>query len=193
MSVGKPLRLVSPGSPGISIATTHTQARYVLPEILRRFRDIHPLIPLHLRQGDSAQIDELMARGEADIALASGSHPALTGLLRIPCFRWRRVIVTPWEHPLAGISQPTLAQLAAWPLVTYSLGNFRTSSLMEAFHREGLSPDIAVTSWDSGVLKACIREGLGVGILLILQSTARKMRICRSAMSRIFSSRSRPG
>ncbi len=105
---------------GFSIATTHTQARYVLPAILCRLRELHPHLPIHLRHGDSGQIPELIKRGEAHMAIASGSDPAFTGLLRVPCFRWRRVIVTPEDHPLAYVNQPTLAQLAAYPLITYT-------------------------------------------------------------------------
>jgi DNA-binding transcriptional LysR family regulator len=107
-------------SPGLSIATTHTQARYVLPSILCRFRELHLHLPIHLRQGDSGQIPELIARGEAHIAIASGTDPTFASMLRVPCFRWRRVIVTPESHPLAYVSQPTLAQLADYPLITYT-------------------------------------------------------------------------
>ena len=158
----------SPGetvSPGLSIATTHTQARYVLPSILCRFRELHPHLPIHLRQGDSGQIPDLIARCEAHMAIASGSDPAFASMLRVPCFRWRRVIVTPEDHPLAYVNQPTLAQLAAYPLITYTPSTRRVSSLMAAFHREGLQPELAVTASDTGVLKAYIRKGMGVGIL----------------------------
>ena len=152
-------------SSGLSIATTHTQARYVLPSILCHLRELHPHLPIHLRQGDSGQIPDLIASGEAQVAIASGSDPAFAGLLRVPCFRWRRVIVTPESHPLAYVNQPTLAQLAGYPLITYTPSTRRISSLLAAFHREGLEPELAVTSSDTGVLKAYIRKGMGVGIL----------------------------
>jgi DNA-binding transcriptional LysR family regulator len=104
----------------LSIATTHTQARYVLPQILKRFRDKYPKVRLHLHQGNSEQIADLAATDRIDLAIATGASPMFAGLVRLPCFRWHRAIVVPDGHPLGEISKPTMAELAQYPLVTYS-------------------------------------------------------------------------
>src|SRR5262245_59624676 len=104
----------------LSIATTHTQARYVLPPVLRRFRDKYPKVRLHLHQGNSDQIAELARPDRIDLAIATGASPIFGGLVRLPCFRWHRAIVVPDGHPLGEIVKPTMAQLAEYPLVTYS-------------------------------------------------------------------------
>jgi LysR family cys regulon transcriptional activator len=88
-----------------------------------------------------------------------------SGLVRLPCFRWHRAIVVPNGHPLGEISKPTMAELAQYPLVTYSFSFSGPASLVELFAEEGLTPNVALTAWDSDVIKKYVREGLGVGIL----------------------------
>jgi LysR family transcriptional regulator, cys regulon transcriptional activator len=149
----------------LSIATTHTQARYVLPQILKRFRDKYPKVRLHLHQGNSEQIADLAATDRIDLAIATGASPMFAGLVRLPCFRWHRAIVVPDGHPLGEISKPTMAELAQYPLVTYSFSFSGPASLVELFSEEGLTPNVALTAWDSDVIKKYVREGLGVGIL----------------------------
>jgi LysR family cys regulon transcriptional activator len=149
----------------LSIATTHTQARYVLPQVLRRFRDRYPKVRLHLHQGNPEQIADLASTDRIDFAIATGSSPVFSDLTRLPCYRWHRAIVVPHGHPLGEISRPTFADLANLPLVTYSFSFSGPSSLMELFADEGLTPNVALTAWDSDVIKKYVREGLGVGIL----------------------------
>jgi LysR family cys regulon transcriptional activator len=149
----------------LSIATTHTQARYVLPPVLKRFRDKYPKVRLHLHQGNSEQIAELASTDRIDFAIATGTSPIFGGLVRLPCFRWHRAIVVPNGHPLGEIVKPTMAELAQYPLVTYSFSFSGPSSLVELFAEEGLTPNVALTAWDSDVIKKYVREGLGVGIL----------------------------
>ena len=148
-----------------SIATTHTQARYVLPQVLRKFRDRYPKVRLHLHQGNSEQIAELAATDRIDVAIATGSSPIFADLVRLPCYRWHRCIVVPHGHPLGETPQPSLADLAQHPLVTYSFSFSGPSSLLDLFAREGLVPNVALTAWDSDVIKKYVRDGLGVGIL----------------------------
>jgi LysR family cys regulon transcriptional activator len=149
----------------LSIATTHTQARYVLPEVLKVFRQKFPQVRLHLHQGTSEQIAELVARDRVDFVIATGTGALFSDLVRLPCYRWRRVIVVPEDHPLAAVSQPTLAQLAEHPIITYSFSFSGPSSLLEVFAKAGVTPNIALTAWDSDVIKAYIRAGFGIGIL----------------------------
>jgi LysR family cys regulon transcriptional activator len=149
----------------LSIATTHTQARYVLPQVLKRFREKYPKVRLNLHQGNSEQIAELAATDRIDIAIATGSSPVFAGLVRLPCFRWHRCIIVPDGHPLGEIPKPSFEDLAAYPLVTYSFSFNGPSSLLELFGEHGLTPNVALTAWDSDVIKKYVREGLGVGIL----------------------------
>jgi LysR family transcriptional regulator, cys regulon transcriptional activator len=149
----------------LSIATTHTQARYVLPPVLKRFRDHYPKVRLHLHQGNSEQIADLAATDRVDFAIATGISPMFSGLVRLPCYRWHRCIIVPHGHPLAELDSPGFADLARYPLVTYSFSFSGPASLVELFAKEGLTPNVALTAWDSDVIKKYVREGLGVGIL----------------------------
>jgi LysR family cys regulon transcriptional activator len=149
----------------LSIATTHTQARYVLPPVLKRFRDKYPKVRLHLHQGNSEQIAELAVTDRIDLAIATGASPIFCGLVRLPCFRWHRCIIVPHGHPLGETPRPTFEELAQYPLVTYSFSFSGPSSLLESFAAAGQTPKVALTAWDSDVIKKYVREGLGVGIL----------------------------
>jgi DNA-binding transcriptional LysR family regulator len=103
----------------LSIATTHTQARYVLPEVIRAFRIKYPKVRLHLHQGTSEQIAEMVARDRVDFAIATGSEEQFPHLVRLPVYRWHRAVVVPRGHPLASAGKLTLKKLAEYPIVTY--------------------------------------------------------------------------
>jgi len=149
----------------LSIATTHTQARYVLPEVIQKFREQYPEVRLHLHQGTSEQIAEMAALDRIDFAIATGSQSLFEGYALLPCYRWHRDVVVPKGHPLARHKSPTLRQLAAHPIVTYVFGFAGPSSLLEIFAKEGLVPDVALTARDADVIKTYVRLGLGIGIL----------------------------
>jgi len=149
----------------LSIATTHTQARYVLPPVLKLFREKYPKVRLHLHQGNSEQIAELASTDRIDFAIATGASPIFAGLVRLPCYRWHRCIVVPHGHPLGELPKPGFADLANHPLVTYSFSFSGPASLLELFAAQGLKPNVALTAWDSDVIKKYVREGLGVGII----------------------------
>jgi LysR family cys regulon transcriptional activator len=149
----------------LSIATTHTQARYVLPPVLKRFRDKYPKVRLHLHQGNSEQIADLASTDRIDLAVATGANPIFGDLVRLPCYRWHRCIVVPHGHPLGDVVKPPMSELAKYPLITYSFSFKGPSSLLELFSEEGLTPNVALTAWDSDVIKKYVREGLGVGII----------------------------
>jgi LysR family transcriptional regulator, cys regulon transcriptional activator len=149
----------------LSIGTTHTQARYVLPAVIQKFCEQYPDVKFHLHQGTSEQIAEMGKLGRIDFAIATGSQEMFQDYVLLPCYQWRRRIVVPKEHPLARVGTPTLEQLAAFPLVTYVFSFTGPSSLHDAFARAGLSPTIALTARDSDVIKTYVRLGLGVGII----------------------------
>jgi LysR family cys regulon transcriptional activator len=149
----------------LSIGTTHTQARYVLPAIIQRFRTQYPDVEVHLHQGTVEQIAELALLDRIDLAIASGSRELFADHIVLPCYHWHRRIITPKGHPLTRIARPTLSQLAAWPLITYVFSFSGPASLTELFAAERLSPDVAITAQDSDVIKTYVRLGLGVGIV----------------------------
>ncbi len=149
----------------LSIATTHTQARYVLPEVVKAFRDQYPEVRLHLHQGTSEQIAEMAALDRIDFAIATGSQSLFEGHALLPCYQWHRHVVVPKGHPLAKVKVPTLKQLAAYPIITYVFGFTGPSSLMEIFAKEGLVPNVALTARDADVIKTYVRLGLGIGIV----------------------------
>jgi LysR family cys regulon transcriptional activator len=149
----------------LAIATTHTQARYVLPPVVQAFREKYPEVELHLHQGTSEQIAEMVATDRVQLAIATGSDGLFPGLVLLPVYRWHRQVIVPRKHPLAGVEKLTLKELAKYPLVTYVFSFSGASSLHTVFAREGLVPRVALTARDSDVIKTYVRLGLGVGIV----------------------------
>lgn len=150
----------------LSIATTHTQARYVLPEIIREFRKRFPKVGLNLHQGTSEQIADMVAANDIDFAIATGSRDLFSELMLLPGYRWDRSIIVPKGHELTKLDRKlTLHDLAQYPLVTYVFSFGGQSSLKRAFAEEGLEPDVVFTARDADVIKTYVRMGLGVGIV----------------------------
>jgi LysR family cys regulon transcriptional activator len=149
----------------LSIATTHTQARYVLPEVVKAFRERYPEVRLHLHQGTSEQIAEMAALDRIDFAIATGSEGLFDGFVLLPCYKWHRHVVVPRNHPLARAKKITLKQLAAHPIITYVFSFTGPSSLHGIFAKEGLVPNVVLTARDADVIKTYVRLGLGVGIV----------------------------
>ncbi len=157
----------------LAIGTTHTQARYVLPDVIAGFRDRYPGIRLDLHQGTTEQIAEMAESGQIDFAIATGSEDRFPDWVLLPCYRWDRNIVVPADHPLATVDRPiTLQDLAAHPLVTYVFSSRGESSLMRAFADAGLQADVAFTARDADVIKTYVRMGLGVGIIASMACAA---------------------
>ncbi len=153
------------GRGSLSIGTTHTQARYVLPDVLREFRARYPNVRLHLHQGTSEQIAEMVAQDRIDCAIATGSEALFPELTLLPCYRWNRVVIVPRGHPLAGSGKLGFRQLASHPLITYTFSFTGPSSLNEAFAKAGYTPNVAITARDADVIVTYVRLGLGVGIV----------------------------
>ncbi|TLY62779.1 MAG: HTH-type transcriptional regulator CysB [Gammaproteobacteria bacterium] len=153
------------GRGSLSIGTTHTQARYVLPDVIREFRGRYPNVRLNLHQGTSEQIAEMVAHDRIDCAVATGSEHLFADLTLLPCYRWHRTVIVPRDHPLASGGRLTLRALAAYPIITYTFSFTGPSSLHEAFAKAGLTPNVAITARDADVIQTYVRLGLGVGIV----------------------------
>ncbi len=150
----------------LSIATTHTQARYVLPDVIRKFRVRYPKVGLNMHQGTSEQIADMVAANEIDFAIATGSRELFSNLLLVPSYHWDRKIIVPKGHELTKLDgKASLHDLAKFPLVTYVFSFGGQSSLKRAFADEGLEPDVVFTARDADVIKTYVRMGLGVGIV----------------------------
>jgi LysR family transcriptional regulator, cys regulon transcriptional activator len=153
------------GRGSLSIGTTHTQARYVLPDVIRQFRDRYPNVRLNLHQGTSEQIAEMVAHDRIDCAVATGSDSLFSDLTLLPCYVWHRTVIVPKTHPLVNAGKLSFRTLATYPLITYTFSFTGPSSLHEAFARAGLTPNIAITARDADVILTYVRLGLGVGIV----------------------------
>jgi LysR family transcriptional regulator, cys regulon transcriptional activator len=153
------------GRGALSIGTTHTQARYVLPAVIQQFRQKYPQVRLNLHQGTSEQIAEMVAHDRIDAAIATGSEQLFSDLTLLPCYRWFRTVLVPKDHPLTQVGKLTYKALAGYPLVTYTFSFSGPSSLHDAFARAGLTPNVAITARDADVIKTYVRLGLGVGIV----------------------------
>ncbi len=149
----------------LSIATTHTQARYALPNVIESFIERYPDVSLHMHQGTPMQIAEMAANGTADFAIATEAMEHFHDLIMLPCYRWNRSIIVPRDHALAQKSTLTLEDVGAHPLVTYVFGFTGRSKLDEAFQKHDIQPRTVFTAADADVIKTYVRLGLGVGIV----------------------------
>ena len=152
-------------SGSLSIATTHTQARYALPAVIDSFISRYPEVSLHMHQGSPVQIAELAANGEVDFAIATEGLDLFADLVMLPCYHWNRSVVVPRDHPLASKDRLTLEDVAAHPIVTYVFGFTGRSKLDDAFKQRGLEPRVVFTATDADVIKTYVRLGLGIGII----------------------------
>ncbi|MDD2720521.1 MAG: HTH-type transcriptional regulator CysB [Gallionella sp.] len=149
----------------LTIATTHTQARYALPPVVKKFMARYPKVKLGLHQGSPTQIAEQVLNGEADICIATESLALYDDLITLPCYEWHHCVVTPPNHPLLAEKTLTLEALARYPIITYDFAFTGRGKINRAFSAAGLSPDIALTAIDADVIKTYVELGLGVGIL----------------------------
>ena len=152
----------------LTIATTHTQARYVLPATIKRFIANYPDVALHMHQGTPMQISEMASNRNVDFAIATEALELFDELIMLPCYRWNRSIIVPADHPLNTVTPLTLRQIAEYPLMTYVFGLTGRSQLDEAFAEAGLEPRVVFTAVDADVIKTYVRLGLGVGIIATL-------------------------
>lgn len=149
----------------LSIATTHTQARYALPPVISRFISKYPAVSLHMHQGTPIQISELAANRTVDFAIATEALELFSNLMMLPCYRWNRSIIVPRGHPLAKLRRPPLEAVAEFPIVTYVFGFTGRSQLDQAFAARALQPQVVFTATDADVIKTYVKLKLGVGII----------------------------
>lgn len=154
-----------PDKGSLYIATTHTQARYALPKVIKGFMERYPHVSLHMHQGSPHQIAEAVAKGSADFAIATEALHLYEDLVMLPCYHWNRAVVVKPDHPLTAKSKLTLDDISAFPIVTYTFGFTGRSELDAAFNRKGLTPHIVFTATDADVIKTYVRLGLGVGVI----------------------------
>lgn len=149
----------------LSIATTHTQARYVLPVPVAKLREAYPNVNISLHQGAPAQVAQMVMDEVAEIGIATESLSEYPELVTLPCYEWEHMLVIPKSHPLAGKVRITLEDLAAEPIITYHPSFTGRTRIDKAFAAKNLTPRIALEAIDSDVIKTYVRLGLGVGIV----------------------------
>ncbi|MFP5392244.1 MAG: CysB family HTH-type transcriptional regulator [Gammaproteobacteria bacterium] len=149
----------------LTIAATHTQARYALPKVVQAFRQDFPNVRIALQQSSPEHIAEWVLSGKADMGIATEGLSQFPDLASFPCYRWSHLIVVPEGHALLGRGQIRLEDLAEWPLITYDVGFTGRGHIDAAFAQAGVKPDIVLTAMDSDVIKQYVTLGLGVGLV----------------------------
>ena len=149
----------------LTIATTHTQARYALPPVITRFKREYPRVQLVLLQGSPSEIVALLQSGEADIGIATEALDGIDAFATFAFYQWRHAVVVPDGHALAQRSTLELAALAEYPLITYHDGFTGRGRIDATFAAAGLAPDIVLSALDADVIKTYVQVGLGVGII----------------------------
>ncbi|WP_114326366.1 HTH-type transcriptional regulator CysB [Candidatus Colwellia aromaticivorans] len=149
----------------LRIATTHTQARYALPDVIQGFIKKYSKVSLHMSQGTPTQISDAAAKGDADFAIATESLHLYNDLVMLPCYHWNRSIIVRKDHPLSRKQGVTIEDIAKYSLVTYVFGFTGRSELDDAFEKAGVEPKIAFTATDADVIKTYVRLGVGIGVI----------------------------
>lgn len=158
----------------LSVATTHTQARYALPRVVRSFREAYPSVRVALQQSSPEHIAEWVISGKADIGIATEGLSQFDELASFPCYNWNHVIVVPPGHELSQLEQVSLQDLAAYPLITYDVGFTGRGHIDDAFSQAGLTTDIVLTAMDSDVIQQYVALGMGIGIIASMAVEGRR-------------------
>jgi len=165
----------------LTIATTHTQARYSLPRVVNAFKQRYPKVRLTLKQGNPPQLAEMVLAGEADIAIATEALDQYPKLLALAGYQWRHCVVVPAKHPLLKEKRITLEMLAQYPIITYDPAFAGRSHIDDAFRTQGIAPDIVLSAVDSDVIKTYVELGLGIGIIAAVAFDEKRDLFLRSA------------
>ncbi len=152
-------------SGSLTIATTHTQARYMLPDVVQRFTVRYPKVKLSLIQGNPVQICQFAISGQADFCIATEAIATFEELVMLPCYGWNRCVIAPPQHPILKQRTLTLEEIAKYPLITYDFAFTGRSQINRAFETRGIKPNVVLTAIDSDVIKTYVALGLGIGIL----------------------------
>ncbi len=154
------------GNRGVfTIATTHTIARYVLPEVVEKFVSSYPEVKLVLKQGDPEEICALVDSGDADLAIGTDTTRDFPNLVKLQCFELQRCIIAQAGHPILSVPELTLEEVAKYPIITYDSRYSGRWKVMQAFSELGLEPKIVMSGIDADVCKTYVAKGLGIGIL----------------------------
>jgi DNA-binding transcriptional LysR family regulator len=164
----------------LSIATTHTQARYALPPVVQQFRQRFPRVKLSLQQGSPAQIAVMVIAGEADLAIATEAFDPFPELLSLPGYTWHHTVIVPDGHPLLASSELRLDDLARYPIITYGGSLTGRSHIDQAFAARGLKMDVVLTAVDADVIKTYVELGLGVGVIAEMAFNPQRDRTLRA-------------
>jgi LysR family cys regulon transcriptional activator len=168
------------GGNAIKIAATYSQARYVLPRVVKEFVRTHPGIEIFLKQGVPAELAQLVERGDADLSVSSMPPTIPENVVILRCAVVERIAVVPVNHPLARLRKITLEQIAKYPVITYDGAFIGRSAVLGAFERAGLALKIAISATDTDVMKAYAAQGLGVAIISAVAWDARSDKALRA-------------
>ena len=149
----------------LTVATTHTQARYALPPVIKQFIKRYPKVKLNLHQGNPTQIAQQVLSGEADIAIATESLSLYDELVTLPCYEWNHCVIVPPKHPLLSVKKLTLENIAQYPIITYDFAFSGRGKINAAFEAHKLTPNVVLTAIDADVIKTYVELGLGIGIV----------------------------
>ena len=149
----------------LTVATTHTQARYILPQIVSKFKKEFPKVHLALHQGSPNEISELLLNGEADLAIATESLSQMPELISFPFYTWHHAVIVPQGHPLENSKSLKIEDLAEYPIITYHEGFTGRKLIDETFSNANITPDIVMSALDADVIKTYVELGLGIGII----------------------------
>ncbi len=149
----------------LTIATTHTQARYKLPGAIQQFMQTYPQVKLNIHQGNPTQVTDWVATGEADVGIATESIGQEERLICLPCYEWNRSVVVPKGHDLEKQPLLTLQDIANHPLITYDFAFTGSTTVSEVFHNAGVTPNVVLTAIDADVIKTYVNLGLGIGLI----------------------------
>jgi LysR family cys regulon transcriptional activator len=149
----------------LTVAATHTQARYLLPKVITDFKKQYPKVHLRLHQGSPKEIAQMLLDGEADIGLATESLGEIEDLVAFPLFSWRHAVVVPKGHPLTNKEELTLEAIAEYPIITYHEGFTGRAQVEKVFEKAGVTPDIVMSALDADVIKSYVELGIGIGVI----------------------------
>ncbi|MCI7352770.1 MAG: HTH-type transcriptional regulator CysB [[Actinobacillus] rossii] len=172
----------------LCIATTNTQARYMLPAVIEKFSKQYPNVSLHVHQGSPNQLYDALLSGEVDFAITTEAQYLFDDVILLPCYKWNRSIVVKPDHPLTKIKNVTIEELGKYPLITYTFGFTGVSDLDYAFNSVGILPNIVFTATDADVIKTYVRLGLGVGIIASMAHTSADTDLVAIDASHLFKS-----
>lgn len=171
----------------LTIATTHTQARYALPPVVTQFKKAFPQVHLILHQSSPGEIVSMLLDGVADIGIATEALESVTALASFPYYSWHHAIIVPHGHPLESVHPLTIKAIAEYPIITYHEGFTGRAGIDETFAREGIMPEIAMSALDADVIKTYVELGLGIGIVASMAfNPARDMRLNLLDSSHLF-------